>query len=74
MKENILWADINNSSHVNKVGYNIKTSTLYIEFLNGEVYKYFDVPSYKVLILLNSISVGSYFWEEIRDKYQFEKV
>lgn len=74
MEENVLWADINNSSHLSKIGYNIQSSTLYIEFLNGEIYKYNNVPSSKVLILLNSASAGSYFWEEIRDNYSFEKV
>lgn len=73
MEENILWANVS-SSHLTKVGYIIKTSTLYIEFHTGEIYKYNDVPSYKVLALLNAPSPGTYFWEDIRNYYSFEKV
>lgn len=73
-KDNILWAQINTSSHLDKIGYNIKEQTLYIDFLNGDSYKYYNVPSYKVLALLKSPSVGTYFWQEIRGVYQFEKV
>lgn len=71
--ENILWAQVN-SSHLYKVGYNIESSTLYIEFNNGDKYKYYNVPSANVLTLLNAPSAGTYFWQEIRDNFSFEKV
>lgn len=71
--ENILWANIE-SSHLERVGYNIEQRTLYIDFLNGDTYKYNSVPAYKVLALLKAPSAGIYFWEEIRDSYSYEKV
>ena len=31
------------SSNIESIGYDVKTQTLEIEFLNGAIYQYFDV-------------------------------
>ena len=45
-----------------------------IEFTNGRVYQYFDVPERVYGDLINSSSAGQYFQREIRGVYRFSRV
>lgn len=73
------------SSHIKSVGYDEATKTLEIEFHRhptkkdprpkpAQPYRYFDVPMihYEALIYLKN--KGSYFEQEIKGKFRFEKV
>ena len=62
------------SSNLASVGYDVDSLTLEIEFLNGSVYQYYDVPEGVFEELLNASSVGSYFSHNIRNNYQTHKV
>jgi hypothetical protein len=44
-----------------------------IEFNEGKVYRYKDVPLHKVERLVHSSDPGSYFYGHIRDAYKNEK-
>jgi hypothetical protein len=59
------------SSNVASVGYEVLANTLEVEFLNGSVYQYFDVPQSVHDAFLNAPSVGSYFASNIKGHYRY---
>lgn len=63
------------SSNLSSVGYDPATATLEVEFLNGGVYQYFNVPAYVHAGLMSATSHGSHF--EAYDKkagYQYRRI
>ena len=63
------------SSQILSVGYDPKTEILYIEFLNWNVYEYYNVPGEVSNVLLSpSTSVGSYFYKEIKGHFEYKKL
>ncbi len=62
------------SSHLSSVGYDVANSILEVEFLDGSVYQYFNVPEHLFQGLINAGSKGSYFNENIKKaNYQYSK-
>ena len=59
------------SSHLSSVGYDPASLTLEIEFKDGSVYQYFDVPDFEHSSLVQAISPGTYFHENIKFNYQY---
>lgn len=62
------------SSTIASVGYDQASSTLEVEFINGRVYQYFDVPSVVHNALVSADSVGTYFNQEIKGVYRYARV
>ncbi|MFC0264790.1 MULTISPECIES: KTSC domain-containing protein [Bacteroidota] len=62
------------SSNIASIGYDADSQTLEIEFLNGGVYQYFDVPQYVHEELMNASSHGQYLAQNIKGVYRFSKV
>jgi hypothetical protein len=62
------------SSNIASIGYDADSQTLEIEFLNGGVYQYFDVPTYVHEELMNASSHGQYLAQNIKGIYRFSKV
>ena len=62
------------SSNLKSVGYDSNEKTLEIEFLNGAVYQYFNVPPEIYNTLMRASSHGRYFNKYIRNKYKFRKI
>lgn len=62
------------SSNIASVGYDVNSQTLEIEFLNGGVYQYFDVPQYVHEEFMNAGSHGQYLAQNIKGIYRFSKV
>jgi hypothetical protein len=62
------------SSNIASIGYDADSQTLEIEFLNGGVYQYFDVPQYVYEELMNADSHGQYLAQNIKGVYRFSKV
>jgi len=62
------------SSNVASVGYDVDSATLQVEFLNGGVYQYFDVPENVYQGLVNADSVGKYLAAHIKGHYRYSKV
>lgn len=63
------------SSFIKKVhNYNPATQTFEIEFSNGSIYKYQDVPADLYQGLITAPSQGQYFNEHIKEKYAFDQV
>lgn len=54
------------SSNLASVGYDETTSVLEVEFINGNIYQYFDVPIHIYKGLMNATSKGRYLNENIK--------
>lgn len=62
------------SSNILSVGYKEDTQTLEVEFKGGTVYQYSDVPKTEYENLINAVSVGSYFHQNIKNNFSFNKI
>ena len=62
------------SSNLDGYDYNQSTKELEITFKNGTTYKYKDVDPTVIAGLLDAPSCGSYFAQNIKNSYKFEKV
>ena len=62
------------SSNLASVGYDEKSQILEIEFNHGGVYQYFDVPIEEYESLMGADSLGSYFYHNIRNDYEYAKL
>lgn len=64
-----------NSSNLASVGYDASSLTLEVEFKDGGVYQYFDVPpsEYEALMQATS-SHGKYFISNIRTIYRYARL
>lgn len=63
------------SSNIDWVAYDDSKENLYIGFLNGSVYKYFNVPKKLFDEMLTAGSKGRYFWAKIRRQpIEYERI
>lgn len=62
------------SSNIASIGYDENSATLEIEFLNGGVYQYFDVPKNIFNEIMEAGSHGQYLAQNIKGHYRFSKV
>ena len=62
------------SASVRSVGYSMSSRTLEVEFVNGSVYQYFDVPQPTYAGLLAAPSIGNFVNTQIKPYYEFAEV
>ncbi|REJ87277.1 MAG: KTSC domain-containing protein [Planctomycetota bacterium] len=62
------------SSNVASIGYDRDAVTLEVEFVNGSVYQYFDVPEHVYDQLMQASSKGAYLNEHVKDSYRYAKI
>ena len=62
------------SSNVQAIGYEESTETLRVEFNNGSIYEYKNVPGVVFNELTQAGSVGAYLNRNIRYNYPYEKI
>lgn len=62
------------SSNLAAIGYDPDTEILEVEFLNGSVYEYKNVPQVVYDELMSSSSHGTYFNSQIRNTYPSAKI
>ncbi len=62
------------SSNIASIGYDADSQTLEIEFLNGGIYQYFDVPDYVYDELMTAGSHGQYLAQNIKGVYRYSKI
>jgi hypothetical protein len=62
------------SSNLKSIGYDQSSNILEIEFLSGQLYQYFKVPSQIYLALMKATSKGSYFHANIKEKYEYNHI
>ena len=61
------------SSQISSVGYSPDTETMYVEFKNGQVYRYLEVPENVFNNLKNSSSPGRFFLSSVKQYYDYSK-
>ena len=59
------------SSMIVSVGYDEATHSMEVEFNDGSIYTYSDVPVTVHAELVSAESQGKFFWSHIRNKYDF---
>jgi len=62
------------SSNLQSVGYDPDSATLEIQFLDGGIYQYSQVPAATHAALMAALSKGAYFDTHIKPRYRFRKV
>lgn len=62
------------SSNVASVGFDPESGTLEVEFHNGSIYQYFDVPETVYDGLVNADSVGGFLAAEVKGTYRYSRV
>ena len=62
------------SSSLESVGYDAEGHTLEVEFRNGGVYQYLDVPVEELRALVAADSIGRYLNRRIKPKYRSRKL
>ena len=62
------------SSNIESIGYDESSCTLEIEFNNGSVYQYFDVPTVVYEEFIASDSKGGYLAKNIKGRYRYSRV
>jgi hypothetical protein len=48
--------------------------TLEVEFKNGAIYQYFDVPESAHVELMTAPSIGKYINEQIKNSYRYAQI
>ena len=61
------------SSNIASVRYDRDRMILEVEFHNGAVYEYSDVPEKVYFELINAPSHGAYLMHEVKGKFNYEK-
>lgn len=74
MEEVIMDRMRTNSCTIISIAYNMSTNTLELQFSDGSLYRYFDVPESVYEGLLRAESVGMFFNAHIRDAYRYERL
>jgi len=62
------------SSNVASVGYDSDSSTLEVEFKDGSIYQYFDVPEAIYNGLIGAGSVGGFLASQVKGTYRFSRI
>ena len=62
------------SSSIVSAGYEPSSETLEIEFANGGVYQYYNVPPSIYEAFLNAGSKGLFFISQIKDRFPYARV
>lgn len=62
------------SSSISSIGYDAATMTLELEYRNGKVYRYFEVPAATYRELLAASSIGGYVNTRIKPSFEFARV
>lgn len=60
------------SSNIASIGY--EDGTLEVEFLNGSVYQYFDVPEPVYQGLMNTDSHGQFLHQVVKGNYRYARL
>ena len=63
-----------NSTNLSAVGYDSETNLLTIEFNDGGLYEYYNVPQNIYNELMSAPSKGKFFHRFIRDTYRTVKI
>jgi hypothetical protein len=63
-----------NSTNIAAVEFNDTTQTMTVDFLSGGRYEYYGVPREIYYEVINAPSVGSAFYQLVRNRYTFQRL
>jgi hypothetical protein len=63
-----------NSSNVDAVWYENETQILFVKFLSGATYAYYDVELNTATAMILTSSQGKFVWQALRGKYRYNKL
>jgi hypothetical protein len=67
------WQSTPESSNLARIGFDEETSVLKVEFKNGSLYDYFDVPQNIFEAMRNAPSKGQYLAQEIKGRFRYAR-
>jgi len=62
------------SSNIQEVGYDESTETMRVQFTNGSIYEYRNIPVIVNNDFMQASSLGAYLNRNIRNSYPYEKI
>ena len=62
------------SSNIHAIGYDSRSETLEIEFLNGSIYQYYGVPGHLYEKIMQEQSKGRFLHTYIKNQYSYSRV
>jgi hypothetical protein len=62
------------SSSIRAVGYDEGREVLYIRFIDGDLYEYYEVPTSEVIDLFQAESIGWFVNKRIKPQYKYRKL
>lgn len=62
------------STNILSIGHDPSTATLEVEFISGDVYQYFNVPSHLHQAFISASSKGQFLDDHIKYNYRYQKV
>lgn len=67
------WVNTPESSNIARFAYDASTSVLKVEFKNGGIYDYFDVPASAFDAMRHAPSKGQYLAQEIKGRFRYAR-
>ena len=67
------WINTPESSNISRFAYDDASRVLKVEFTNGSVYDYFDVPDHVFSGMRNASSKGQYLAQQIKGNYRYAR-
>lgn len=67
------WIDTPESSNIVRFGYDDTSRVLKVEFKNGGVYDYFDVPDQVFNNMKNAPSKGQFLAQQVKGTYRYAR-
>ena len=68
------WIDSPSSSNITRFRYDDATQVLYVEFKNGSVYQYFDIPENVFEQMKAASSKGQFLAQNIKGAYRYARL
>lgn len=62
------------SDNLEEVGYDERLRLLHIQFSNGALYEYYDVPKDIYIGLITASSASDYFHEYVKGHYRYSRI
>lgn len=67
------WIESPESSNISRFGHDDNSRVLYVEFKNGGVYQYFDVPEHVFEQMKSAPSKGQFLAQVIKGTYRYAR-
>ena len=67
------WIQTPESSNINRFTYDESTQTMKVEFRNGGIYNYFDIPQNIFEEMKRATSKGQYLAQNIKGYYRYAR-